>query len=111
MDRHPGLSDRQASIEAGLANNAVTQIVNRAILKPRPTTLEALARTWGTPEDYRQMMLLAGYKVYDRPELVGLSGPKRRVVELLASDLVSDRAAAAIAAGLTKLIEEGRRQP
>ncbi len=110
VQRHPGLSDRQAAIQAGLANNAVTQIVNRGISRPRPATLESLANTWGTPEDYREMMKRAGYKVPDTPELGGLSPVKQRVVTLLSSELIPDSLAAALAAGLEKFIEEQHRQ-
>jgi transcriptional regulator with XRE-family HTH domain len=106
LDRHPGLSDRQAAVQAGLANNAVTQIVNRAILRPRPSTLEALAETWGTPEDYRELMRLAGYRVPETLDLSNLSPAKRQIITLLSSERISDAVAAAIAAGLKKLIEQ-----
>jgi hypothetical protein len=59
--RHPRLSHRQASVEAGLANNAITLIVNRQVIRPRPDTLRKLAEKWGTDEDFYLMMSLAGH--------------------------------------------------
>ncbi len=63
INRHPGLSFRQAALQAQLNVNAVTQIINREILKPTPHTLHKLANQWGNQADYYEMMLLAGYDV------------------------------------------------
>lgn len=59
--RHPGLSMRRASIEAGLNENAIQQIIKGIRSNPLPDTLKAIADTWGTPQDYYEMMRLAGY--------------------------------------------------
>jgi hypothetical protein len=106
IEAHPGLSYRRAAAEAGLSSSVVTQIISRVIVKPRPQTLEALARQWGTAMDYQEMMRLAGYKVPEVIEVAGFSPTKRRVVELLASERVSDGMAAAVAKLLEQLIQE-----
>ena len=69
LDRHPGLSERQASREAGLANNAVTRLIGGDIRQPSPQTLERLAQRWGTEADYYEMMQAAGYRVPLPPDL------------------------------------------
>jgi len=69
LAQHPGLSDRQASIQAGLPNNAVFRLINNITLHPSPITLEKLANKWGTDADYYEMMRLAGYKVPPVPNL------------------------------------------
>lgn len=77
IERHPGLSLRQASIRAGLNENAIQQIVKGARPRPRPGDLKLIADAWGTPQDYYEMMRLAGYEVplppdMDNPEDVKL---------------------------------------
>lgn len=58
--KHPRLSKRQMALSVGLSENAVAQII-RGEMGARPTTLKALADQWGTPDDYRAMMQLAGH--------------------------------------------------
>jgi transcriptional regulator with XRE-family HTH domain len=69
MKRHPGLSLRQASIRAGLNENAIQQIVSGARPRPRPGDLKLIADAWGTPQDYYEMMRLAGYEVPLPPDV------------------------------------------
>lgn len=59
--RHPGLSMRKASEEAGLNVNSIQQIVNGQRPRPRHDTLKAVADTLGTDHDYYEMCRLAGY--------------------------------------------------
>jgi len=61
IDKHPGLSYRQASEDAGLSNSVVNQIINGTIIKPKPSTLRRLASKWGSEEDFLTMMALAGH--------------------------------------------------
>jgi hypothetical protein len=60
MERYPGLSARKMSIDAELANNAVTAILTGKT-NPTPYTIEKLVSKWGTPEDYMTLMRLAGH--------------------------------------------------
>jgi transcriptional regulator with XRE-family HTH domain len=61
LGRHPGLSMRKASEEAGLNVNSIQQIVNGQRPNPRHDTLKAIADTLGTEHDYYEMCRLAGY--------------------------------------------------
>lgn len=61
IDKHPGLSYRQASEDAGLSNSVVNQIINGTIVKPKPETLRRLASKWGSEEDFLTMMAMAGH--------------------------------------------------
>jgi hypothetical protein len=61
IKRHPRLSMRQASIKAGLNENAVQQIITGHNVRPRPATLKAITDTWGTPKDYFELLRLAGH--------------------------------------------------
>lgn len=69
MQRHPDLSMRQASIDAGLNENAVQQIVNGNRPRPRHDTLKAIADKWGDEHDYYEMCRLAGYPTPVPPDL------------------------------------------
>ena len=73
MDRYPGLSYRKASEDAGLSNAVIGKIINMDGGKPTPKTLKKIAKKWGTDEDYRNLMRLAGYlppePAVDSPEL------------------------------------------
>jgi hypothetical protein len=60
---------RQASLKAGLSENAIQHIVAGHTPKPRPDTLKAITDTWGTPRDYAELMRLAGYDVTLSPDL------------------------------------------
>lgn len=55
------LAMSKMSTEAGLSINAVQQIVSGKVKKPDPDTIKALTDRWGTPEDYRELMRLAGH--------------------------------------------------
>jgi hypothetical protein len=73
LDRHPGLSMRKASLQAGLNENEVQQIIKGDRPTPRPDTLKAITDTWGTLGDYIELMRLAGYEIplspdFDDPE-------------------------------------------
>ena len=61
LERHPDLSMRSASIQAGLNPNSIHQIVNEQRPHPRHDTLKAIADTLGTEHDYYEMCRLAGY--------------------------------------------------
>lgn len=60
--RHPRLSMRQMSLEAGLSPSIVGAIINQDA-GARPETLKALADKWGTEEDYGKLLELAGRPV------------------------------------------------
>ena len=61
LGRHPDLSMRSASIQAGLNPNSIQQIVNGQRPHPRHDTLKAIADALGTEHDYYEMCRLAGY--------------------------------------------------
>lgn len=58
--RHPRLSMRRMSLECGLSENAVSKIIKGEFI-PKPDTLKELVDRWGTPEDYRELLRLAGH--------------------------------------------------
>lgn len=58
--RHPRLSMRQMSLEAGLSPSVAEQIIKGAT-GARPKTLKALADRWGDDNNYRKLMDLAGH--------------------------------------------------
>ena len=61
IDRHPHLAYSYASTEAGLNINAIGDIINGKSIKPKPSTLKALADRWGMAGDYEILFSLAGY--------------------------------------------------
>jgi transcriptional regulator with XRE-family HTH domain len=63
LDRHPHLAYSYASTEAGLNINAIGDILNGKSMKPKPSTLKALADKWGEPGDYEMLFSLAGYAI------------------------------------------------
>lgn len=63
--RHQRLSRRKMSLEAGLNAGAVQHIVDSRT-KGRPETLKALCDRWGTDEDYRELMWLAGHPLPEK---------------------------------------------
>jgi len=63
--RHFRLSMRQMALDAGLGESTVSSIIQREA-GARPETLKALADRWGTEEDYRELMRLAGHPVTER---------------------------------------------
>lgn len=69
MQRHPDLSMRRASQNAGLNENSIQQIVIGARPRPRHDTLKAIADTLGTEHDYYEMCRLAGYPTPIPPNL------------------------------------------
>jgi hypothetical protein len=69
IQSHTGLSMRQASIEAGLNENAIQQIVSGDRPHPRHDTLKAIADKWGTEHDYYEMCRLSGYPTPIPPNL------------------------------------------
>lgn len=58
--RYPGLSARQMSLDAELADNAVWAILSGKT-NPTPYTIKKLTDKWGTQEDYLAMMRLTGH--------------------------------------------------
>jgi len=90
------LSKMQMSIEAGLSTNAVQQIVSGRT-GASPATLKALCDRWGEPEDYRELLKLAGHPLPDDgwDELVevfdDLSPDNRERVRKYAAKLVDEQ--------------------
>ena len=106
LERHPGVSMRQASLLAGLNENALQQILKSTHFTPRPDTLKALTDKWGTVEDYIVLMRLAGFEMPETVDIEELSAAKKRVVELLSKDEVPDELASFIVAGLETYIQQ-----
>lgn len=61
LNRHPGRSMRSVSLQAGLNQNSVQQIVKGRRPHPRHDTLRVIADVLGTDYDYYKMCQLAGY--------------------------------------------------
>ncbi len=61
--RHPDLSMRKASIQAGLGENTIHQIVKGHRPHPAPDVLRAIASQWGTDQDYVEMLRLSGCEI------------------------------------------------
>lgn len=93
--RHPRLSMRQMSIEAGLHENAVQKIIRGSRSSPRAETLWALAERWGEmPEvDYAEMMRLAGKHI---PQTDSDLGPTARFVAAQLDSLGTDQQQTAV---------------
>lgn len=102
--RHPGLNNRQASLRAGLNENAIQQILSLDRTQPSPITLKKLADTWGTSQDYRTLMRLSGYDIPEPIEMAGLSEVKRQAIELLVDEAIPDRLAASMVAALREYL-------
>lgn len=62
--RHPRLSKRRMSIDAGLSPSVVEHIISGKT-GSKPRTLKLLTNTWGTDDDYRELMQLAGHPMPD----------------------------------------------
>jgi hypothetical protein len=78
--RHPRLSMRRMSLEAGLSASIVGAII-RAGQGARPCALKALADRWGSDEDYCEMMRLAGHPIV-RPSAHELGAEARELLDL-----------------------------
>lgn len=74
--RHPRLSWRQMALAAGVSESVLYGLVRRRT-GARPETLKAIADAWGTDEDYRQLMEMAGHPLPEDE----LTADEREVVE------------------------------
>lgn len=110
LSRHPGLSMRQASLQAGLNENSVQQILKATHFTPKPQTIKALADQWGTQEDYVNMLRLAGHSLPVHAELDSLSTEKQYAIRLLAQDEIPDSVAESIAAGLEVFLKHHKEE-
>lgn len=82
MARYPGLSARQMSEEAQLANNAVTAILSGKT-NPTPYTIKKLTDKWGTQEDYLAMMRLAGHLPPESSEPIDISDAELKALNVV----------------------------
>jgi hypothetical protein len=80
--RYPGLSSRQMSIEAELAENAVASIL-AGRTNPTPYTIKKLTDKWGTPEDYVVLMRLAGHLPPEPDGDLDITADELQVINLL----------------------------
>ncbi len=69
IQRHPDLSMRQASVQAGLGENTIQQIVKGHRPHPAPDVLRAIASQWGTDQDYVEMLRLSGCEIPLPPDV------------------------------------------
>lgn len=69
-EKHPRLSMRKMALEAGLNGNAVQQIVSGRT-GASPAVLKAISDRWGTDDDYRELMRLAGHPLPEPAEQWG----------------------------------------
>lgn len=100
LNRHPGVSMRQFSLQAGLNENAVQQILKATHFVPKPQTIQALTDTWGTPEDYITLMKLAGHTIPATLTVDELSQAKQRAINLLALPDIPNELVFFVIAGL-----------
>lgn len=68
MRRDPPPSWHYMSVEAGVSASQVNQIVKGRIKVPTSDTIRKLVRRWGTPEDERELLRLAGHPAPLRDE-------------------------------------------
>lgn len=58
--RHSRLSMRRMSLESGLSENIIGMVI-RGEASISPSSLKRICDRWGTDEDYRHLMKLAGH--------------------------------------------------
>ncbi len=67
--RHSRLSVRKMAMESGVPESTLRRIISDDRWGARPENLKALADRWGTDEDYRELMRLAGHPLPEEPDL------------------------------------------
>lgn len=102
----PTPSMRHMSLEAGLGASAVRNIVKEG-RGAEPQTVKALADRWGTIEDFREMMRLAGHPT---PAYERYLEDRSAVMESLDESYLEDAAFEELLEIVMSLSKDQRRQ-
>ena len=80
LQRYPGLKMSKMAREAGISEGSLTKLIRGDRAGARPRTFKALTDRWGTDEDYRELLKLAGHPVPE-PVYAELTADERALLD------------------------------